>query len=318
MSGRNPTQLLDIRLVEERRIEESYFQDYVKVHERLDRMFERSLKPISGGEADAASAALVAWLSGQSDKNVPVERLTQLLRCGLGHICVELCVRPDLPPEAIAANAYEEMQRRGWMESVFDPVKAAAEAKRLGMGEKKPRPKQTGSTNASGKTAAARRISSKEERAMSNFEEPGKAVVVPEQADAVKKPEAKKAPAKKPAAKKAAAKKPAAKKAPAEKKPAAKKVAAKKPAAKKAVAKKPVAKKAVAKKPAAKKVAAKKPVAKKAVAKKPVAKKAAAKKPVAKKAVAKKPVAKKAAAKKPVAKKAVAKKPVAKKAPAKK
>jgi len=317
MSGRNPTQLLDIRLVEERRIEESYFQDYVKVHERLDRMFERSLKPISGGEADAASAALVAWLSGQSDKNVPVERLTQLLRCGLGHICVELCVRPDLPPEAVAANAYEEMQRRGWMESVFDPVKAAAEAKRLGMGEKKPRPKQAGSTNASGKTAAARRISSKEDRAMSNFEEPGKAVVVPEQADAVKKPEAKKAPAKKPAAKKAAAKKPAAKKAVA-KKPAAKKVAAKKPAAKKAVAKKPVAKKAVAKKPAVKKAAAKKPAAKKAVAKKPVAKKAAAKKPVAKKAVAKKPVAKKAAAKKPVAKKAVAKKPAAKKAPAKK
>ena len=242
MSGRNPTQLLDIRLVEERRIEESYFQDYVKVHERLDRMFERSLKPISGGEADAASAALVAWLSGQSDKNVPVERLTQLLRCGLGHICVELCVRPDLPPETVAANAYDEMQRRGWMESVFDPVKAAVEAKRLGMGEKKPRPKQAGSTNASGKTAAARRISSKEDRAMSNFEEPGKAVVVPEQADAVKKPEAKKAPAKKPAAKKAAAKKPAAKKA------AAKKPAAKKPAVKKAVAKKPAVKKAAAKK----------------------------------------------------------------------
>jgi hypothetical protein len=317
-------QLLDIHLVEERRIEESYFQDYVKVHERLDRMFERSLKPISGAEADAAAAALVAWLSGQAEKNVPVEKLTMLLRCGLGHICVETCVRPDLPPEAVAANAYEEMSRRGWMGAVFDPVAAAAEAKRLGVNDRKP--KHSGSTNASGKHTAARRIRTKEDRAMSNIDEFGK-TMVPEQADAVKKPEAapaKKPAAKKPAAKKAApAKKPAAKKVaakkPAAKKPAAKKVAAKKPAPKKVAAKKPAAKKVAAKKPVAKKVAAKKPVAKKVAAKKPVAKKVAAKKPVAKKVAAKKPVAKKAApAKKPVAKKAPAKKPVAKKAPAKK
>ena len=309
MPERNPTQLLDIRLVEERHLEESYFQDYVKVHERLDKMFERSLKPISGGDADAAAAALLAWLSLQAEKNVPVERLTHLLRCGLGHVCIELCVRPDLPPEAVASNAHEEMLHRGWTGAIFDPGKAAAEAKRLGMGEKKPRPKPVRSTNASGKTAAARRISSKEDRAMSNFEEPGKVTIAPVQAE----------PAKKPAVKKAAvAKKPAAKKAAVAKKPAVKKAAAKKPAAKKAVAKKPAVKKAVAKKPAAKKAVAKKPAAKKAVAKKPAAKKAVAKKPVAKKAVAKKPVAKKAVAKKPVAKKAVAKKPVAKKAPAKK
>jgi len=320
MPGRSPTQLLDIHLVEERRIEESYFQDYVKVHERLERMFEKSVKPLPPSEGDSMALVLAAWLSVQAEKNVPAERLTMLYRCGLGHICVELCFSTLIPPEAVALAAYEEMKRRSWVEAVFDPVAAALEAKRLGLLERKAHPKPVASTNASDKTTVAKRITRKEDREMSNIDEAGKATVVPEQNEAAKKPEAevKKPVAKKPAAAKKApvAKKPAAKK-PVAKKVAEKKAPAKKVVAKKPVAKKPVAKKVAAKKPVAKKVAAKKPVAKKAVAKKPVAKKVAAKKPAAKKVVAKKPVAKKVAAK-PAAKKAVAKKPAAKKAPAKK
>jgi hypothetical protein len=333
MAGRSPTQLLDIRLVEERRIDESYFQDYVKVHERLDRIFEKRAKPLAAEEGAAAAEALVAWLSLQSDKSVPAERLTHYLRCGLGHICVEMFESPELPPEFIASSAYDELRRRGWADATFDPVVAAAIAKRLGIVEHKPAEKRPepspkraaprpspNPTNASGKTTAAKKIvKNKEERVMSNIDEPGKVAVAPAAAQE-KEPEkkvqpVKKAVAKKPAAKKVAEKKPAAKK-PAAKKPATKKVAASKPAEKK-TAKKPVAKKAVAKKPVAKKPAVKKAVAKKPAVKK-LAEKKTAKKPVAKKVAAKKPVAKKAAAKKPVAKKAAAKKPVAKKAPAKK
>ena len=333
MAGRSPTQLLDIRLVEERRIDESYFQDYVKVHERLDKIFEKRAKPLAVEEGEAAAEALVAWLSIQSDKSVPVERLTHYLRCGLGHICVEMFESPDLSPEFIASSAYDELRRRGWADATFDPVAAAAIAKRLGIVEHKPAEKRSDSspkraaprpspkpTNASGKTTAAKKIiTSKEERVMSNIDEPGKVAVAPAAAQE-KEPEKKVQPVKKAVAKKAAEKKPAAKKL-AEKKPAAKKPVAKKLAASKPAEKK-TAKKPAAGKPAAKKAAAKKPVAKKVAAKKPVAKKAAAKKPAAKKMAekktAKKPVAKKVAAKKPVAKKAVAKKAAPKKAAPKK
>jgi hypothetical protein len=328
MAGRSPTQLLDIRLVEERRIDESYFQDYVKVHERLDKIFEKRDKPLAAEEGAAAAEALVAWLSIQSDKSVPAERLTHYLRCGLGHICVEMFDSPDLSPEFIASSAHDELCRRGWADATFDPVAAAAIAKRLGIVEHKPAEKRPepspkraaprlspNPTNASGKTTAARKIAkNKEERAMSNIDEPGKVAAAPAAAQE-KEPEKKVQPVKKAVAKKPAAKKVAEKK-PAAKKPAAKKVAASKPAEKK-TAKKPLAKKAVAKKPAAGKPAAKKAVAKKPAAKKLTEKKTA-KKPVAKKVAAKKPVAKKAAAKKPVAKKVAAKKPVAKKAVAKK
>jgi DNA polymerase III gamma/tau subunit len=335
MAGRSPTQLLDIHLVEERRIEESYFQDYAKVHERLDRLFEREPKPLPPERAEVAKATLLAWLSGQAEKSVPIERLTQLLRCGLGHICVELFLADGLAAEAVAAQAYEELRRRDWVEVVFDPVLAAAEALRLGLGEKKAHRAGTGSNNASGKTTAARRISKKEDREMSSIDESGKANVVPEQVEN-KKPDAeaaaekkvapKKAPAaKKPAAPKAekkaapAAKKPAAAKPKAVKKVAEKKVAVKKVAEKKAPAKKaaPAKKVAVKKAPAkkaapAKKVAEKKLPAKKAVAKKVAVKKVAVKKTPAKKAAP----AKKMAEKKTPAKKAPAAKPAAKKAPA--
>ena len=332
MPGRSPTQLLDIHLVEERHIEESYFQDYAKVHERLEKMFEKGAKPMSPADADAAVSGLAAWLMGQAEKNVPQERLTQLYRSGLGHVCVELCAAADLAPEAIAARAYDEMKRRGWDTAVFDPVWAATEARRLGIGEKRGQTRKVGSSNAPGKTGVVKRIGTKEDRAMSNFEEPGKATVVPEQAEAAKKPEAE---VKKPAAprKKAAAAKPAAPKKIAEKKPALAKPAPKKPAAAKklaekkaAPAKKPAAKKAAAK-PAVKKAAAKKPaVAKKTAVKKPAAKKvaapraAAAKKAApAKKAAAKKTPAKSAAVRKVAVKKAAAKAPTARKAaPAKK
>lgn len=347
-------QLLDIHLVEQKHIEESYFQDYAKVHERVERILEKHQRPLSLQDAEAAASMMLALLSGQAEKNVPPERLTHFLRCALGHICVELSASPDLAPEAIAARAYEEMKARNWIDAVFDAAAAAAEAKRLGLDEKKVHAKASSSTNAPGKTTVATGISRKEDRAMSNIDEPGKANVAPEQqADATKTPAVeastekkavRKAPAKKAVAAKPAAtakaKKPAAAKPKAEKKvvaakpKAVKKAAAAKPKAeKKPVAKKAAAKKAPAKKAApvkkaapAKKVAEKKVAVKKAApAKKPVAKKAAAPKAAAKKVPAKKPVAKKAAPakkaaeKKVVAKKAApAKKPVAKKAPAKK
>jgi histone H1/5 len=317
MAGRSPMQLLDIHLVELRHIEESYFQDYAKVHEHVEKLLAKQARPLAPADADIAAGMLLGWLSNQAEKNVPPDRLAHFYRCGLGHICAELCSSPASSPEEIAARAYEEMKSRGWLDAAFDAAAAAAEAKRFGLDEKKAHARAPVSTNASGKSTVAKRISTrKEDRAMSNIDEPGKATVEPEQqAESVKAQVAAPA-AKKPVAKKAAAAKPKA-----EKKPVAKKAAAVKPKAEK----KPVAKKAAAAKPKAeKKVAAKKPVAKKLVAKKPVAKKAAAAKPKAeKKVAAKKPVAKKAVAKKPVVKKAAAKpkaekKAVAKKAPAKK
>ncbi len=315
MADRSAAQLVEIRLVEFKRVDESYFQDYAKVHERLERRLDKEPRPLSPEAVSDVADELVAWLSTLAAKNVPHDRLSQLLRVGLGHLCAQLIVvNPHLPQEEVAIRAYAELQRRGWDLATYDPEVAAAAAKRIQAIE-----------------AARGRARSSSKKPSSGAKAPdvNKKVIGKPKVAAVKAT-SKAAPAKKEAlmalekksspakpAKKAAAKKPAAKKV-AAKKPAAKKAVAKKPAAKKAVAKKPAAKKAVAKKPAAKKAVAKKPAAKKAVAKKPAAKKAAAKKPAAKKAVAKKPAAKKAVAKKPAAKKVAVKKAVAKKPAAKK
>jgi histone H1/5 len=310
MADRSAAQLVEIRLVELKRVDESFFQDYAKVHERLERRLEKEPRPLSAQVVTDVADELVAWLSTLAVKNVPHDKLSHMLRVGLGHLCATLIiVNPHLPQEEVAIRAYAELQRRGWDLATYDPEVAAAASKRAKILEaarvkarshsKKPssgakasdvNKKVIGNPKVAAVKAASKAAPAKKE-----------ALMALEKKSSPAKP-AKKAAAKKPAAKKVAAKKPAAKK------PAAKKAVAKKPAAKKAVAKKPAAKKAVAKKPAAKKAVAKKPAAKKAVAKKPAAKKAVAKKPAAKKAVAKKPAAKKAAVKKAVAKKPAAKK----------
>ena len=313
MAGRSAAQLVDIRLVEDKRIDDSYFQDYAKIHERLERVLEKEPKPMRDPQANAQADAFVAWLAGQSAKGLSNERLSMLLRCGLGHICAEMIAAPpSLSLDEIAARAYAELQRRGWDLAVYDPEVAADAVKRVEeaakaagsrarAGTKKDpssAPAGAGVISKVGKGTPKVAVAKASTKAAPAKKE---AHMIEKKKSPAKPAAAKKAPAKKAAAKKPAAKKPAKKVA--EKKAPAKKAAAKKPAAKKAVAKKPVAKKAVAKKPA------KKVAEKKAVAKKPAAKKAVAKKPAAKKAVAKKPAAKKPAAKKPAAKKPAAKKP---------
>jgi histone H1/5 len=310
MADRRAAQLVEIRLVELKRVDESFFQDYAKVHERVERRLDKESRPLSPQVVSDVADELVSWLATLAAKNYPHDKLSHMLRVGLGHLCAELIiVNPHLPQEEVAIRAYAELQRRGWDLATYDPEVAAAASKRVQVLE-----------------AARSKARAQSKKPSSGAKAPdGKKKVISNPKVAAVKAASKAAPAKKEALmaleKKSSPAKPAKKAA--AKKPAAKKVAAKKPAAKKAVAKKPAAKKAVAKKPAAKKAVAKKPVAKKpaakkAVAKKPAAKKAVAKKPAAKKAVAKKPAAKKAVAKKPVAKKAAVKKAVAKKPAAKK
>ena len=45
MAGRSAAQLVDIRLVEEKRIDDSLFQDYARIHERIDRALDRRPDP---------------------------------------------------------------------------------------------------------------------------------------------------------------------------------------------------------------------------------------------------------------------------------
>ena len=281
--SRSAAQLVEVRLVELKRVGDSCFQDYAKVHERLERRLDKEPRPLSAETVSLVADEIVAWLATLAGKNIPYERLSYMLRVGLGHLCAQLIiVNPHLPQEEVAIRAYAELQRRGWDLATYDPEVAQAALKRVQ------------SIEARGKS----RSQSKKPSSTAKAGGVKKKVIGNPKVAAVKAKKA--APAKKEALMALAKKSSPAK--------------AKKPAAKKVAAKKPAAKKAVAKKPAAKKVAAKKPAAKKAVAKKPAVKKAAAKKPAAKKAVAKKPAAKKVVAKQPAAKKAVAKKPAAKKA----
>ena len=313
MSDKRAAQLVEVRLVELKRVDESLFQDYAKVHERLERRLEKEPRPLSPQTVSDVADELVAWLSTLAAKNTSNDRLSQLLRVGLGHLCAELIVvYPHLPQEEVALRAYAELQRRGWDLATYDPEVAAAASKRVSVLEaarSKARPhskKPLSEANADGANTKV-------------IDNPLVAAVMaaskaaPAKKEALMALEKKSSPAK--PAKKAAAKKPAAKKVVA-KKPAVKKVVAKKPAVKKVVAKKPAVKKVVAKKPAVKNVAAKKPAVKKAVvakvaAKKPAVKKVVARKPAVKKAVvapvAKKVAVKKAAPRKPAAKKAAPK-----------
>ncbi|MDP3176901.1 MAG: hypothetical protein Q8M76_03285, partial [Spirochaetaceae bacterium] len=282
MAEKSAAQLVDVRLVEFKRIDESHFQDYAKVHERIERALDKASRPLNSEAANLAADMLVAWLAGQAAKNAPLERISQFLRVGLGHICAEIVWGPHLPPEEIAARAYAELQRRGWDQAIFDLEDAEGAAKRI---EALEAAKVAERSRAAHKKPSSEGEPADDKKKVS-IGNPKIAVAEADKKAAPAKKEAlmaleKKASSAKSAAKKAAPAKTVAKKAAA--KPAAKKVAektAKKPAAKKAVAKKPVAAKKVAeKKPAAaKKVVAKKPAVKKAVAKKLAVKKAVAKK----------------------------------------
>jgi len=334
MAGRSAAQLIDIRLVEEKRIDDSLFQDYARIHERLERSLESAPRPIDEETAQKVRDQLLASLAGQAAKAVPHERLSQFLRCGLGHICAELCAVPGLPLEEVARRAYEELGRRGWDAAEFELGAAQAALVRV---EEAAKVSRLSSTTKKKNAPSARSVGTKKKVSEGI---PNVASAKTEKAAQAKKEapmmsEKKAAPARKPVPKAAAAKKTAVsaaktatKKAAVAKKPAAKKLAEKrtptrKPTAK-AVARKPAVRKAVraassaAKKPAAKKAVAKKlsarkPAAKKLAEKKPAVRKTAAKKPAAKKAVAKKAVAKAPAAKKPAVKKVAASKPAAKK-----
>jgi len=313
MSDKRAAQLVEIRLVELKRVDESFFQDYAKVHERLERRLEKEPRPLSPETVSDIADELVAWLSTLAAKNVPNDRLSQFLRVGLGHLCAELIVvNPHLPQEEVAIRAYAELQRRGWDLATYDPEVAAAASKRASVLEA-----ARGKAHSHSKKPLSQAIAPDVITKVIGNQQVAAVMAASKAAPAKKEAlmalEKKSSPAK--PAKKAAAKKPAAKKVVA-KKPAVKKVVAKKPAVKKVVAKKPAVKKVVAKKPAVKNVAAKKPAVKKAVvakvaAKKPAVKKVVARKPAVKKAVvapvAKKVAVKKAAPRKPAAKKAAPK-----------
>jgi len=299
MADRSAAQLVEIRLVELKRVDASYFQDYAKVHERLERRLDKEPRPLAPQTVSDVADEIVVWLSSLAAKNYSHEKLSQLLRVGLGHLCAELIVvNPHLPQDEVAIRAYAELQRRGWDLATYDPEVAAAALKR----ERAIEAAKAKSRSQSKKPSSGADASDAKEKVIGNLKvaavkAANKAAPAKKEAlMALEKKSSPAKPAKKPAAKKPVAKKVVAKK-PAAKKAVAAKAAAKKPVAKKAVAKKPVAKKAVAKKPAVKKAVAKKPAAKKVVATKPVAKKAAATKPAVKKVVAKKPAAKKAASK---------------------
>ena len=273
--SRSAAQLVEVRLIELKRVGDSYFQDYAKVHERLERRLDKEARPLSAEVVSLVADEIVAWLATLAVKNIPYERLSHMLRVGLGHLCAELIIfNPHLPKDEVAIRAYAELQRRGWDLATYDPEVAQAALKRVQSLEAA----RSKARSHSRKPSSAVKAAGVKKKVIGN---PKVAAVKANKAAPAKKEalmalEKKSSPAKsakKPAAKKVAAKKVVAKK------PAAKKVVAKKPAAKKAVAKKPAAKKAVAKKPAAKKAVAKKPAAKKAVAKKPAAKKPAEPKP---------------------------------------
>ncbi|MEI6385637.1 MAG: histone H1-like repetitive region-containing protein [Spirochaetota bacterium] len=356
MSEKNPVAVLDIRLVDEKLIGDAFFQDYKKVHERVDQLLEHAGKPYDDTVIAGIEGQLLAWLRPQEAAASVEGRLDSLFRCGLAHVCVAIVswVDSGLGLDDIVSRSLGEMRARGWADRHYDPGLAEAAAVRYPATEKKSAPGKPASilhVTAAGKSGS--RQWKKEVSTMNDgtqdsgsamagtvpvapADKPVEAKVAkrgPRKAAAKKAPAkkaaaakpkaekkvaAKKAPAKKAAAKPKPEKKLAAKKVAAPKKAVAKKAAPKKLAAKKAAPKKAVAKKAAPKKAVAKKVAAKKPLAeKKLAAKKPAAKKLVAKKPAAKKVVAKKAAApKKAAAKKTAAKKPAAKKAVAKKAAA--
>lgn len=321
MPGRNAAQLVDIHLVETKRIEDSYFQDYARVHERLDRVLEKVARPLTEEVVAAAADGLAAWLAGQAARNVPVERLSQFLRCGLGHICVELVASDGVPLEEVAAKAAAELQRRGWNQAVYDPVAAAVAQERIdaaaraAAAAKPPRPAAARTRKAPSPVKAGGAGNNVGDTKLKLAEAMAKNKVAPAKKEAPVAYEKKSSPATaKPAAK--TRKTATVKKAAAVKKPAAKKASVKKAAApRKTAVRKTAVKKAAVGRPATKKVGApKKVAAKKAVVKKVAVKKVAEKKSGApKKAAARKAAPKKAAS--PKVKTAIEKKPAVRRKP---
>jgi histone H1/5 len=306
MADRSAAQLVEVRLVELKRVDDSYSQDYAKVHERLVRRLEKEAHPLSSDTVSLVSDELVAYFATLAAKNYSPDRLSHMLRVGLGHLCAEyVVVNPHLPQEEVAIRAYAELQRRGWDLATYDPEVAQAALKRMQSLE--------AARGKSKKPSSSAKAGSVNKKVICNpkIAEAKAKKATPAKKEALMALEKKSSPAKakKPVATKATAKKSVAKKASAVKAVGAKKESlAKLAQAKKAVAKKTSAAKAVvAKKPATKAAVAKKPSAAKAtVAKKPLAAKATAtKKAVTKKTVARKPSAAKTAG----AKKSAVKKP---------
>ncbi len=309
MAGISPQQLVDLKLVEIGAIGDSLKQDYDRVHDRLDKLLEKAPRPLADDEAEKAATTLCAWLSGQAERNVPLERLTSLYRCGLGHIAVELCRGADVSSELVATRAFDELRARGWIDAVFDPQIAAEAAKRLAPSVKKaPLSKRSAAptpiaqkTKSAG-AAAVQTRRKKEDRSMSSIDDATLAVVPPgseaESAPSAKKP--------------ASGKKVSQSKAGATKKSAAEKKTAAGSAAKKTAAPNARTPKAGTATASAAKVAAEKkaPQAKATESKASAVKKSAAEKKPAVGPAAKKPAATK---KTTVGATAVAKKAVSKK-----
>jgi histone H1/5 len=293
MADRSAAQLVEVRLVELKRVDDSYSQDYAKVHERLARRLEKEAHPLSSDTVSLVSDELVAWLATLAAKNYSPDRLSHMLRVGLGHLCTEyIVVNPHLPQEEVAIRAYAELQRRGWDLATYDPEVAQAALKRMQSLEasrgKSKKPSSSAKADSNKKVICNPKIA--EAKASKATPAKKEALMALEKKSSPVK--AKKTAAKKTVAEKATAKKPVAKKASAVKATSAAKAGVKKPAAKKASAVKATsAAKAGVKKPAAKKASAVKAIS--------PAKAVGARKAVAKKAVARKPAAKKSAAKKP-------------------
>lgn len=294
MSEKNPVAVLDIRLVDEKLIGDAFFQDYKKVHERVDQLLVNAGKPYDDTVVAGIEGQLLAWLHSQEGEPSVEGRLDSLYRCGLAHVCVAIVswVESGLGLDDIVSRSLGEMRARGWADRHYDVELAESAAARYPTTEKKSAPGKSASilhVTAAGKSGA--RQWKKEVSTMNDgTQDSGSAMAGTAPVAPADKPvEAKvakrgprKAAAKKAPAKKAAAAKPkpekkvAAKKAPAKKAAAPKKAAAAKPKAEKKVA---APKKAVAKKAAPKKAVAKKAAPKKAVAKRPLRRRQSRRKP---------------------------------------
>ena len=80
MSERNPVGFLDIRLVEEKLIDETILQDYRKVHEKLERLLDKVARPIDDASLLAVEEQFLAWLHSHEARKDEEERRTSLLR----------------------------------------------------------------------------------------------------------------------------------------------------------------------------------------------------------------------------------------------
>ena len=71
MADRSAAQLVEIRLVELKRVDASYFQDYAKVHERLERRLDKEPRPLAPQTVSDVADELVVGCRRSPPKTIP-------------------------------------------------------------------------------------------------------------------------------------------------------------------------------------------------------------------------------------------------------